>query len=196
MSASLQRLSVMACAASHLGRTEMPHVDAKDMQALCSGDEQAFQRIVRRYQHDVMAYCFRLTTDTGSAQDIAQEVFLTLWKQRKNYTEQGKLKHYLIKIARLRSLALLKKTRADTRLRERAVEMRAPTASPSYASDAAVQSALGRIRSEHRDLLILRHFEGFDLAEIQSITGLRIGTIKSRLHRAMAALRTGLDDGE
>ena len=174
----------------------MPSADAADMQALCTGDEQAFQRVVRRHQHNVMAYCYRLTTDAGSAQDIAQEVFLTLWKQRKNYTEQGKLTHYLIRIARLRSLALLKKTRADTRLRERAYAMRVDKATPAYASDAAVQTALTRIRSEHRDLIVLRHFEGFDMAEIQSITGLRLGTIKSRLHRAMAALRMELDDGE
>ncbi len=189
-------LSVMACVTSHLSHAKMLHTDAQDMRALCAGDQEAFQRVVRRHQQDVLGYCYRLTTDAELAQDIAQEVFLTLWKKRRNYTEQGKLKHYLIRIARMRSLALLKKTRADKRIRERAIEMRVTSVDSSHPDDAAVQAALGRIRSEHRDLVVLRHLEGFSLMEIQSITGLRLGTIKSRLHRAMAALRTELDDGE
>ena len=180
----------------HADRVEMSSADARDMRALCSGDEQGFQRVVRRHQKAIMAYCYRLTGDVGTAQDVAQEVFLTLWSERKKYSEQGKLGHYLIRIARLRSLAQLKKTRASKRLRDRAVELPSRHTSPTYEDDAAVHAALAQIGSKHRDLLILRHFEGFDLAEIQSITGLRIGTIKSRLHRAMDALRRELDDGE
>lgn len=195
MSTLLQGLSAVACAAPQLGVATMPTADIQDMQAVCSGDEQAFKRVIRRHQHQLMAYCFRLTSDESTAQDIIQEVFLTLWKQRNRYTEQGKLKFYLLRIARLRSLAHLKKSRAKRLLEEKAREIRVsqPLSSRAF-DDSEVQAALKRLRSKQRDLIVLRHFEGFELAEIRSITGLRIGTIKSRLHRAMAALRTELED--
>ncbi len=168
--------------------------DAEDMREVCSGDEQAFGRVVRRYQHDIMAYCLRLVRDEAAAQDVAQEVFLTLWKRRRSYSEQGKLRYYLISIARLRSLALLKKSRSDARLKQQAAEVHATNSPARTGDDAGLQEALGRIQSKHRDLVVLRHLEGFDLAEIREITGLREGTIKSRLHRAMAALRLELSD--
>ncbi len=167
--------------------------DAEDMRAACAGDERAFQRLILRHQQAILAYCLRLLRDEGAAQDVAQDVFFTLWKERKKYSEKGKLRNYLFTIARLRCLALLKKARADKRLRAAKAQIVAePAPSPDATDDAALLKALGRISSEHRDLIVLRHLEGFDLAEIHDITGLRKGTIKSRLHRAMAALREEL----
>jgi RNA polymerase sigma-70 factor (ECF subfamily) len=177
----------------------MPELDAKDMTALCLGDEQAFRRVVRRHQKRVLAYCLRMLGDTSHAQDTAQDVFLTLWRERKSYREQGKLEFFLLGIARLRCLALLKKLRAQRRLQDRAMEIqrtRAQARIHDSNEDAHLQSAMARLKGEHRDLLVLRHFEGLDLTEIASVTGLRIGTIKSRLHRGLSALRKELEDVE
>ena len=102
---------------------QKPELDAKDIAALCLGDEQAFRRVVRRHQKRVLAYCLRMLGDSSHAQDTAQDVFLTLWREREKYRERGKLEFYLLGIARLRCLALLKKLRAQRRLQDRAMEV-------------------------------------------------------------------------
>lgn len=196
MSAFLQRVSVMACARASAAPSPMPHADAQDMHALRAGDQSAFRRIVCRHQGRLLAYCIRLINDSSGAQDITQDVFLTLWRERKRYQERNKLQFYLLGIARLRCLAHLKKHRAHERLRDRAVELQmvaGQSSTPRFAEDAELQAALIRLTSEHRDLLVLRHMEGLELSEIKELTGLRLGTIKSRLHRGLAALREELD---
>lgn len=175
----------------------MPKLDAQDMLSLCQDDEQAFRRIVRRHQQRVLAYCLRFVGDRAHAQDLGQDVFLTLWRERKRYREEGKLEFYLLKIARLRCLAHTKKMKSIVRLQERAMELQprqAFSSDQTAGEDLALQGALARLSAEHRDLLVLRHFEGLDLQEIKKLTGLRLGTIKSRLHRGLAALRMELQD--
>lgn len=197
MNASLHGLSVVACATGRLAAEAMPKLDAQDMQSLCQGDEQAFRRIVRRHQQRVLAYCLRFVGDRAHAQDLGQEVFLTLWRERKRYREEGKLEFYLLRIARLRCLAHTKKTKSMNRLQERAVELQRTrdfASKQSAGEDLALQAALARLSADHRDLVVLRHFEGLDLQEIRELTGLRLGTIKSRLHRGLAALRMELQD--
>ncbi len=172
--------------------------DIDDMKLLCADDESAFQRIVGRHQRRILAYCLRITGKRVDAQDVGQDVFLTLWLQRKRYREEGKLNIYLLKIARLRSLALLKKRRSRTRLAEKIRKedtSRHALLSLSLEGD-HLHLALSNISVQHRDILTLRHFEELSLEEIRTLTGLRIGTIKSRLHRGLVALRKELDGVE
>ena len=55
-----------------------------------------------------------------------------------------------------------------------------------------IRAGLARLKPEHAELLVLRHLEGMDLNRIAELTGLRIGTIKSRLSRGLTALRKEL----
>jgi RNA polymerase sigma-70 factor (ECF subfamily) len=166
-----------------------------DMQAIKNGDRTAFRRIVAAYQSEITAYCIRFLGDEELARDQAQEVFLTLWKERDSYREEGKLRFYLLRIARLRCLASAKKRRSFFALREnyRAQQASVPTdLRPHAAQEDAevVERCLTRLKPELADLIILRHLEGLDIAEIREVTGLREGTIKSRLSRGLAALKT------
>ncbi len=197
MGASLPAFSVMASAMRASAVIAMPSLDAQDMKALCLGDHDAFRRIVRRHQTRILAYSLRFVGDSHHAQDLSQEVFLTLWRERKSYREDGKLEFFLLKIARLRCLAHLKKSKAQERLTERASQVRSAAAafSDMQGEDVALQAALQGLSADHRDLIVLRHFEGLELTEIKTMTGLRMGTIKSRLHRGLAALRKELQDG-
>lgn len=172
-------------------------VDAQDMAAVCADNQQAFHRVVARHQGHLLAYCLRLLGDLAAAQDVAQEVFLTLWKERRKYREDQKLRFFLLKIARLRCLATLKKRRARSRLvqsKQQAQQSSSETTQATPQESRALREALSRLKTEFAELLILRHLEGLDLAEIQTVTGLRQGTIKSRIHRGMEALRKELGD--
>jgi RNA polymerase sigma-70 factor (ECF subfamily) len=159
-------------------------------------DRGAFAELIEVHQGEVLAYCCRFLGDPTLAADIAQEVFLTLWNERERYREQGKLRHYLLRIARHRCLAETKRRRSRRRLAERyAAEPRETTREPAPLEGPALARALARLAPKHRDLVILRYLGELDLADIAAITGLKTGTVKSRLSRAVAALRKELADG-
>lgn len=162
---------------------------------LAAGDRAAFRAIIERHQSMIARYCERFVGDRALAGDLTQEVFLTLWQERARYREEGRLKYYLLQIARLRCLAACKRRRSQRRLAADYAESRDDEAAPVEAgfAAAAVRRALARLAPAHADLILLRHLEDLDLEEIRAVTGLRIGTIKSRLSRGLVALRKELD---
>ncbi|MCG8418529.1 MAG: RNA polymerase sigma factor [Proteobacteria bacterium] len=171
------------------------------MAAVKAGDRDAFRAVVEHHERDLLSFCLRYTGDLNLARDLAQEVFLTLWKEREHYDERGKLRFYLLRMARLRCLAALKKRRSQARLAVRYAREHAgssvewqPDEVSLHAGDAArlIRAGLARLKPEHAELLVLRHLEGMDLNRIAELTGLRIGTIKSRLSRGLTALRKEL----
>lgn len=169
-----------------------------DMESVKLGDRAAFQRIVAAHEGDILAYCLRFLGDRELARDVSQEVFLTLWRQRGSYEERGKLRFYLLRVARLRCLAAAKKRRSQVTLESKYQKAAGASSSESphqAREDAQVlEQALAKLKPEIADLLILRHLEGLGLDEIREVTGLRNGTIKSRLSRGLALLRKELRD--
>lgn len=171
--------------------------DSNDMIAIGEGDERAFRRVVERHQHSIAAYCIRLLASKTEAQDVTQDVFLTLWRERKRYKEKSKLRFYLLKIARFRCLAQLKKRKASLRLSDKVRDSYVGNTRQAASSDEpALHIAISSLIPKHRDILILRYMEELNLSEIKTLTGLRLGTIKSRLNRAMIALRAELNHAE
>lgn len=169
------------------------------MLAVKSGSADAFRSVVQVHQAGVYGFCLRFLGDEALAKDAAQEVFLTLWKNRDDYDERGKLKVYLLSIARRRCLAASKKRRSWSVLES---ELSAAGASDRVsdpdveALDAAasIQRGLVSMAPKFAEVVILRHLEGLELKEIAAVTGLRLGTVKSRLGRGLAALRKELAD--
>jgi len=170
-------------------------VDAAVVESEPPMDRSAFARAIDAHQADILRYCTGFLGDPALAADVAQEVFATLWKERERYRERGKLRHWLLRTARLRCLAETKRRRSRDRLatiyaaepRERAVE-------PSAPESPALAAAIAALKPEHRDLVVMRYLGELELAEIAEIAKLRIGTVKSRLSRAVAALRAELAD--
>lgn len=173
--------------------------EARRVAALAAGDRAAFRHIIEEHQASVVGYCARFLGDRALAGDAAQEVFLTLWQERARYDERGRLRFYLLGIARLRCLAALKRRRSQGRLAADYADERGaappsmPPAVETRSLAAEIRRGLARLDPAHADLIILRHLEDLDLDEIRAVTGLRVGTIKSRLSRGLAALRRELD---
>ena len=157
-------------------------------------DRQAFAELIEAHQGEVLAYCCRFLGDPVLAADVAQEVFLTLWKERERYRDEGKPRHYLLRIARHRCLAETKRRRSRRELAERVAGEPREVSSGGSLDTPALARALARLAPKHRDLVILRYLGELELADIAAITGLKTGTIKSRLSRAVAALRKELAD--
>jgi RNA polymerase sigma-70 factor, ECF subfamily len=157
-----------------------------------AGDAQQFAELVRAHQQAVSRFCIRYTGSVDAAADLTQEVFLTFWDGRRAYRDQGKLKAYLLTIARHRCLAYLKKHRKESIGVE---DLRRDDDNPERAALAKeLRQAIKTLEPPFAEVLILRYLEGFDLNEIAELTASPVGTVKSRLHRALGQLRRDWHD--
>jgi RNA polymerase sigma-70 factor (ECF subfamily) len=157
------------------------------------GREAAFLELYHRYRTPIFRFAFRMTGSTASAEDITQECFLALLAGASFDAARGDLRTYLFGI--VRNLAL-------RRLRVAERECDEPEDVPSPQDAAAelisaeraelVSRAIGELPPLQREALILFEYEDLSLDETATVTGVEIGTVKARLHRARQALRRRL----
>jgi len=163
------------------------------------GDVRAFEALVERHQRSVFALCYTILRSREEAEDAAQEAFVVAWERLPALAEPLAWKAWLRRIAVSRSIDA-----ARRRARRHAVSPLAQSASgavgavsdsaPLVASRDQIERALARLAPEDRALIALRFYLDLEVADAASAVGMRVGTAKSRLHRAMARLRTLLED--
>ena len=187
-------------------------MDARDeadlIRRLQQRDEKAFVLCVRTYQDKVYGLIYRMLGNHAEAQDVAQEVFVTVFKSIDSFRGESKLSTWLYRISAnhcknrikyLRRRAHKTTTELDAQA-ERALQNSSGStlgegqAGPAEVLEGAqleqiVQRAIGKLEEEHRLLLLLRDVEEMSYEEIMQVTGLPEGTVKSRLHRARQALK-------
>jgi RNA polymerase sigma-70 factor (ECF subfamily) len=189
-----------------------PEDEARLVERLRRRDEAAFNVFVRMYEQRVFALVQRMLGNRAEAQDLAQEVFITVFKSIDSFRGDSRLGTWLYRVAinhcknRIKYLDR-RSTRAhdviDDANEGDVSDGGAVGARPARPDEAmegselerAVQRALASLEQEHRELIVLRDLEGLAYEEIVAITGLPDGTVKSRLHRARAALREAIERG-
>lgn len=170
------------------------------------GEDRAFEELVERYLRPVYSFALRFTGNEADAEDIAQESFLKVWKNLRNYSPQSaRFKTWLMHIVRNTAIDhLRKKTHVpfsafedqdgDNSLTDTlADDAPLPDEIAAHAEDvASLGSALQELSLPHREILLLYSGNDFSFQEIGLILGVSPHTIKSRYRRALAALRTAL----
>lgn len=164
-------------------------------------DERAFAELVRTHQDRVYDLCVRMLNDREEALDVAQEVFVALHGALGQFRGESRLSTWIFKVAknhclnRLKYLGRRQKSKTDelSDVPEGELAAHQPHPSPQEAllgkeQQARVQKAIAQLPEEQRLLVILRDIEGLAYEEIVQITDQPEGTVKSRLHRARAAL--------
>lgn len=189
-----------------------PDDEARLVARLKRRDEAAFNAFVRAYQQKVFTLVYRMLGNRSEAQDLAQEVFITVFKTIDSFRGDSRLSTWLYRVAvnhcknRIKYLDRRSARAHDTidETREAAVSdggaLGERPARPDEAAEGsemqrAVQNALAALDPEFRELIVLRDIEGLAYEEIVQVTGLPEGTVKSRLHRARAALREHIERG-
>lgn len=168
-------------------------------------DEEAFREMVTLYQHKVLNLVFRLLGDYEEAQDLSQEVFVAVFKHIDAFRGDARFSTWLYRIATNLCMNRLKYLRRRARDRTQPLTEthegevntsplvnHSPTPEKLMAGhqlELAVQKAMANLSEEYRTLIVLRDTEHMAYADIATITGLNEGTVKSRLHRARAALK-------
>lgn len=162
---------------------------------LIGDDARALEEIHARSGAALYAYLRRVLRDVGSAEDVFQQVFVEVWRRRLEYDPaRSALTTWLFTIARSRALDELR------RRRPRPVDPAAlPEVAESPAHDAAIDrwlvaDLLGCLPALERELLQLRFYDELSQTEIAARTGLPLGTVKTRMVRALTRLRELMDE--
>ncbi len=182
-------------------------LEAKLVERLVQRDERAFNEFVRLYERRVLALVFRMLGNRAEAEDLAQEVFVQVFKAIGSFRGDSKLSTWVYRIAvnlcknRLKYLKVRHEDEKDV-LDDAAdgsiAEARAGSVGEVERPDEMVagrqielivQRAILGIDPTFRECLVLRDVEELSYEEIGQITGLAEGTVKSRIFRARAMLR-------
>jgi RNA polymerase sigma-70 factor (ECF subfamily) len=168
------------------------------------GDHGAFRRVVAAHQSRVFAYLGRMGLDRASAEDVAQEAFLRVWRHAGRYdAAAASPATWILTIARNLALSHLSKP-------ARRAEIQGLDASDIAASDAraADEDMIARERRERlaralealspaeRSLIGASYDEGLSLADIARLEGCTVGAAKTRLHRAREKLKRFLETSD
>jgi RNA polymerase sigma-70 factor (ECF subfamily) len=183
--------------------------DVRLMLRVRADEPGAFEELVDRFQHRLLAVMRHLCGNADEAEDLAQEVFLRVYRSRKDYHPQAKFSTWLFTIANnLASNAFRRKQRRP------AIQLEAhdsgplgprpaenllldPAPGPDHRLDhdelaRIVQQALGQLNERQRTAVVLNKFEDMSYQEISDIMGISTKAVKSLLSRARAELRERL----
>lgn len=173
------------------------------------GRREAFEQLVRRHQRPVVNFFYRSTWDAHLAEDLAQEVFVRLFRHLGKWDPRAKFTTYLYRVARnlwidrLRSKAdgppavSLDRPLTCAGEGEGRDVVPAPAQDPGEAVEGAEESvrlrrALGELPEELRSVVVLAEFQGLRYDEVSEVLEIPVGTVKSRMHAAIDRLRRTL----
>jgi RNA polymerase sigma-70 factor (ECF subfamily) len=163
------------------------------------GDRTAFTSLFLRFAPRVKSYLMQLGLDAGSAEELAQEVLLVVWRKAAQYDpERATAAAWIFTIARNLRIDLVRRTRLTMPISDPADEP--PPTPPADAILAAenrgtrVRAALASLPAEQADVVRLSFFDDRPHADIERVLGIPLGTVKSRLRLAMSRLRALLED--
>jgi RNA polymerase sigma-70 factor (ECF subfamily) len=159
-----------------------------------TGDRAAFEELIELYQPRLRYFLASMAGDDHAADDLLQEVWLEVYRGVGRLADPGAFPAWLYQIARHRALRELRKKRQPLSSLE-GMDVAEEEEGDFSAEDAQrVQAALGRLPAEHREVLLLRFFEGMAYEDIAHVTGCQLGTVRSRIHYAKRALRRVMEE--
>ena len=166
------------------------------------GDREAFEALVRRHADRLFAVVRRFGLSSDAAQEVTQETFLRAWRSIASFRGDARFLTWLYRIGLNEAKRRVKGEAARSFVRSLdadRVEPRDVREGP-YARVAhaelreALVAAVRRLPTRYRAPLILRDIEGLSTADTAAVLGLGEAALKSRLHRARAAVRRGVED--
>jgi len=184
--------------------------DRKLIRAFQRGDKTAFDALVRKHKDKVFNLCYRFLGDRQEANDSAQDAFIKVYRSLKKFRLESAFSTWLYRLVantcknRLTSLAYRQKKKTirlsnpgDMEDGQPSMEIRDESPSPINGLEMKeramlIQEAIGSLPTDKRTVVVLHDIEGLSYEEVSKITGLNMGTVKSRLSRARLALRDKL----
>ena len=171
-----------------------------------AGDAPAFCQLAAQHEYRLLQQARGLCRDLNTAEDLASETLVEAWRSLARFNQSCRFSTWLFSIllhrhqnnlrrARSRPIPLAKLPASEAEARQQ-IQENVPAANPSPAeaavraeTDDRLRSAIESLPEKHRQVVLLRFFEDASVPEIAAVLGCSTGTVKSRLHYALAKLR-------
>ena len=172
--------------------------DAEAILRCQEGSRDAFRYLVERHKDTLYGTAVLMTGDRAVAEELVQDAFLDAWRGIGRFTRGRPFKPWVVRILVNRVVSSRRRRTLPTAPMDAAE--RAPSASDVFESAMSgerrdlVREALERLNPQHRQVVVLRYFAELSLREVSDALGVKEGTVKSRLNRALSRLREELAD--
>ena len=174
------------------------------------GSERAYRELLGRYQRPVFSLVYRMVRDREQAEDLAQETFVRVFNNIDRYDPAYKFSSWIFKIATNLTIDSIRRKEVPTvsidgsRFATSAEDIEATSITVESRDEnpeellearelgAEIEVAIGRLRPEYRQAIVLRHIEDRPYEEIAQIMSLPLGTVKTYIHRGRKELQESL----
>ena len=177
------------------------------------GDRDSFAQLMRLHEKQIYNFTYRMLGDEEEAEDLTQDIFVAAFRGIRRFRGEAKFSTWLYRIAlnqtRNRIKYLSRRNFFAKQSRRAQYREECPWENPEFLADTnptpeqwtltksmatQVQECLNQLAPQTRQILVLRDVQGFSYEELSEMLSLNPGTVKSRLHRARAALQQCLAD--
>jgi RNA polymerase sigma-70 factor (ECF subfamily) len=173
-----------------------PATDYELAQAASGGDMAAYEQLYSRHSRRVYSLCLRMTANSAEAEDLAQEVFIQLYRKAGSFRGESQFTTWLHRLTvnqvlmhfRRRGVRL-EQTTEDGEAPQRAVVGTEDPSQMPVIDRIALDRAVGALPPGYRSVFVLHDVEGREHEEIARMLGCSVGTSKSQLHKARMKLR-------
>jgi RNA polymerase sigma-70 factor (ECF subfamily) len=161
------------------------------------GDREAFDVIITGSIDRLYRLARLLVHDADLAEDAVQDALVKCWQRLPALRDTARFDPWL---NRLLVNSAIDQSRSRRSFRAKVAVISAEPSTPDSGSELAdrdqIRRGLARLRPEHRAIIVLSHYLGLSMHDLAETLGIPVGTAKSRLHYAMAAMRAALDADE
>jgi RNA polymerase sigma-70 factor (ECF subfamily) len=178
--------------------------DEEVMQLVQQGDPRAFELLYDRHGGAAFSLAYRMTGNRNSAEDVAQEAFLSIWRSRLRYQpERGSVRTWVLGIVHNRAIDSLRRSLVHDRRRTSAEGIEERQEAPERTDVEVarreearhVQGALDTLPEDQRRTIELAYFGGFSHSQIADMLDTPIGTVKGRMRLGLEKMRQQLSEG-
>ena len=175
------------------------------MARVARGDEDAFAKIVKKHQHAVLGTVAKMTNQSPDTEDIAQQVFIRLWKSAERYKPTAKFTTFLFTITKNLVFNATRKKSGKNEYSFDALEGKWRQSIEDKRSDSRpdklieqtelrqiIDEVISSLPEKQRLAVVLRRYEKMPYEEIAETLGISVPAVKSQLFRARTALRESL----
>lgn len=161
------------------------------MREVASGSEQAFAALVHRHQNPLLNFFARMGA-SSDCEDLVQETFVRLYRYRLQYKPAARFATFLYHLARNvwadrgRKIVRMERTESEFQ-NEVQLASQGPVERPGEGVD--VEAALERLSPKLREVIVLNIYQGLRYQEVADVLEIPLGTVKSRINLALAALK-------
>lgn len=163
--------------------------DPRTLARARDGDVSAFEDLVRAYQADLWRFTYSYTRDRALAEDATQEAFIRAYRFLPSFRGDSRFTSWLFRIARNCALDIIRSRKSQE---DRALRAPDPIGPPDPVTRLELQTALSAVSDDHREPFLLIEVFGLSYQEAADVLRVRVGTVKSRMHRARAAMMGAL----